>query len=245
MKSKKSGYKTEIDLLKKHYEGEIETLKQENKRKDLFIKIIGHDALGYLGVINNLIEFAEEGELQLEVMERNTNKGIEIIKTVKSLAQLENMSDLHLEKTDLSDIISGVIEDFKLPADEKGIKIEYLNNGNNYPIHANPLIENVLSNLISNGIKYGEDRIEVGIEDIGKEYEISVKDYGSGIPDEYKESIFERFYRIENNGDKKGVKGTGLGLYIANEVVKAHKGKIRVGDNPEGGSIFYVRLPKK
>ncbi|MEE8358746.1 MAG: HAMP domain-containing sensor histidine kinase, partial [Candidatus Hydrothermarchaeales archaeon] len=61
-----------------------------------------------------------------------------------------------------------------------------------------------------------------------------------GIPDEYKEGVFDRFKRVK----KEGVKGTGLGLAIVKKVVEAHNGRVWVEDNPGGGSIFYVTLPQ-
>ncbi|MBI5253168.1 MAG: HAMP domain-containing histidine kinase [Euryarchaeota archaeon] len=62
-----------------------------------------------------------------------------------------------------------------------------------------------------------------------------------GGEDEYKQKIFDRFARIE----KGGVKGTGLGLAIVKRIVDLHQGRAWVEDNPEGGSVFYVELPKK
>jgi len=70
---------------------------------------------------------------------------------------------------------------------------------------------------------------------------VMVKDRGEGVPDEYKEKIFRRFERRM----KEGVKGTGLGLAIVRRVMEFHKGKVWVEDNPGGGSIFCVLLPKK
>ncbi len=67
-----------------------------------------------------------------------------------------------------------------------------------------------------------------------------MKDWGYGIKDEDKEKLFTRFQRM----DKKGVRGTGLGLAIVKRIVELHEGRVWVEDNLEGGSIFYVEIPK-
>jgi signal transduction histidine kinase len=68
-----------------------------------------------------------------------------------------------------------------------------------------------------------------------------VQDRGPGIPDEEKPRIFRRFYRIGNE-ETRSSKGTGLGLFIAQEIVRAHGGRIEVTDRPGGGAIFTVLL---
>jgi signal transduction histidine kinase len=83
-------------------------------------------------------------------------------------------------------------------------------------------------------------RIELGIDEKGEEWILSVRDWGEGIPDPYKRSIFTRFERLQ----KEGVKGAGLGLAIAGRIVELHGGRIWVEDNPEGGSVFRVALRK-
>ena len=82
--------------------------------------------------------------------------------------------------------------------------------------------------------------MEVGILDEGDSWRVYLKDFGPGIPDSDKEKIFTRFQRLE----KESVQGTGLGLAIAWRLVKLHEGRIWVEDNPEGGSTFFVSLPK-
>ncbi|MCK4247969.1 MAG: HAMP domain-containing histidine kinase, partial [Methanomicrobia archaeon] len=79
-------------------------------------------------------------------------------------------------------------------------------------------------------------KIEITIEDELGNWKVCVKDYGKGIPDKLKNVIFERF-------EKKGA-GTGLGLAIVKQIVILHRGKVWIEDNPEGGSIFCVSLPK-
>ncbi|KAA9038570.1 PAS domain-containing protein [Ginsengibacter hankyongi] len=105
-------------------------------------------------------------------------------------------------------------------------------------------ISQVLNNLISNAIKYspGANRIIVDSEIQKDGVQVSVRDFGIGIPEDEVDHVFEQFYRIEGNY-QNNFPGMGIGLYICAEIIKRHRGKIWV-DSIEGkGSIFYVWLP--
>jgi len=107
------------------------------------------------------------------------------------------------------------------------------------------LLEHLFLNLISNAARYSKENkpIEIILEKInGGKISISVVDYGPGIPNEYKEKIFERFFRIDKDRSRKEG-GTGLGLSIVRQIVRIHHGSVFVKDNPEGGAIFVVHLP--
>jgi len=112
----------------------------------------------------------------------------------------------------------------------------------NMPAKANKIIEEIFTNLISNAIKHAQKgkRIVVDSKDEGNFWLIRVLDFGAGIKDANKKLIFERFQREE----KKGVKGSGLGLAIVGKIVELHNGRIWVEDNPEGGAVFVVEIPK-
>jgi signal transduction histidine kinase len=86
-------------------------------------------------------------------------------------------------------------------------------------------------------------RREAGIDIVDERdcWLVQVRDFGKGIPDRDKPLIFTRFTRLK----KEGVEGSGLGLAIVKRLVDLHKGSIWVEDNPAGGSIFCVRLPKR
>jgi len=77
-------------------------------------------------------------------------------------------------------------------------------------------------------------------EDAGDCWKISFADFGPGVPNEQKATVFDRFSR----GSKGGVKGAGLGLAIAKRVAELHGGEVGVADNKPKGSIFWVKLPK-
>jgi two-component system phosphate regulon sensor histidine kinase PhoR len=115
----------------------------------------------------------------------------------------------------------------------------------------------VLSNLIENGIKYGQarnetsSRILVSAREIAQSngslgfgaVEFSVRDFGQGIPSEHLNRIFERFYRIDKARSRESG-GTGLGLAIAHHMVHSHGGTIRAESELNAGSNFIFTLPK-
>jgi PAS domain S-box-containing protein len=102
----------------------------------------------------------------------------------------------------------------------------------------------VLVNLIENAIKYSPDggRVEVGVEPRDTEVRFHVKDEGMGIPPEEQSRVFEKFYRLDPQMTR-GVGGTGLGLYICDELVGRMGGRIWVEGNKDKGSTFFFDLP--
>jgi len=102
----------------------------------------------------------------------------------------------------------------------------------------------MISNLIDNAIKYSPDDkiISIRAKSAHNTLIVSVSDQGLGIPDEEKKHIFNSFYRIGSE-DTRRTKGTGLGLYILEQLVEAHSGKIIVTDNQPRGTIFSLHLP--
>jgi signal transduction histidine kinase len=105
-------------------------------------------------------------------------------------------------------------------------------------------VRQILINLVENAIKYSPDggTIELGVDTIEGNALFHVADEGIGIPDEEQPRVFEKFYRLDPNMTR-GIGGTGLGLYICNELVERMGGRIWVESRPERGSAFYFELP--
>ena len=108
------------------------------------------------------------------------------------------------------------------------------------------LLEHLLLNLISNASMYSAENTAIIVQGYEEETRsiLQVVDRGIGISKEDKEKVFERFYRVDTNRSRKEG-GTGLGLAIVLHIVNLHEGQIQILDNPLGGSIFQVELPKK
>jgi PAS domain S-box-containing protein len=100
----------------------------------------------------------------------------------------------------------------------------------------------VVTNLVSNAAKYGGGRpIHVSLRRVGDRGQFVVEDHGSGVPASERERIFRPFERMAATA--KTAPGLGLGLYITAEIVKAHRGSVRLEDTPGGGARFVVELP--
>lgn len=105
----------------------------------------------------------------------------------------------------------------------------------------------VALNLLENAVKYsgngGKANIEahLSMQDDGQ-IKLEIKDQGVGIPEKEKKQIFQKFYRVGNE-DTRTAKGTGLGLYIVDQIIRAHSGRISVHDNTPRGSVFEILLP--
>ncbi len=144
----------------------------------------------------------------------------------------------------LEGTVTKVVSEFKIVAAEKGLQIVFIP-----PIYQLPMVKAdisklkiVLQNLIENAIKYTkEGKVEVVLNKKDDFIEIAVKDQGRGIPEEYIEQLFSKFYRV-----KKALEmdyGMGLGLYISKKIIDAHGGRIWVESVPGEGSTFYFTLP--
>ncbi|MGI6622069.1 MAG: PAS domain S-box protein [Acetivibrionales bacterium] len=103
----------------------------------------------------------------------------------------------------------------------------------------------VMTNIISNAIKYSPDGGEINIILTGdsERIKVSIKDQGLGIPENEIDKLFNRFYRIDSD-DRRNIGGTGLGLAICKEIIKAHGGEIGVDSIYGKGSTFYFILPR-
>jgi two-component system phosphate regulon sensor histidine kinase PhoR len=120
-------------------------------------------------------------------------------------------------------------------------------NGETAPMNAVPqMLYSIVYNLCDNAIKYNHNggEVTVCVTQTYKETVLSVKDTGIGIPEESKDRIFERFYRVDKSRSKE-VGGTGLGLSIVKHAVMIHKGTIKVNSEIGKGSEFVVVIPNK
>ncbi len=143
------------------------------------------------------------------------------------------------EEINLSDIVGGCVEDF-----EKRYSIKKVNSFIDDGIYVSGdmlMMQILTNNLIENAIKYSpkEKPVIIELKQNNSNVFLLVKDEGVGINDDEKQKVLEKFYRSGSEITRK-TKGTGLGLYLCNKIVKKHKGKIIISDNHPCGTIFTI-----
>ncbi len=222
-------------------------LGESNRMKDLFIDIVRHDLLNPASVVRYYTTFLQESERDpaklesLHKIEGVNNRLMELIRNASKYSRLEEMEHLDCQRLDLNTLLLDAIAVHEHRLKEAGIALNYLPRGE-YPLIANPMLEDVFANLVANAVKYAADgrKLEIDVLDQGRCWLVQMRDFGKGIGDADKPLVFTRFTRLK----KEGVEGSGLGLAIVKRLVDLHKGQIWVEDNPAGGAVFCVRLPK-
>ena len=142
----------------------------------------------------------------------------------------------------VSALVESAVEGHKAEGDAAGLKLSADSPLPDTRVLAdNERIAHVFSNLIVNAVRHTprEGTVKLGAQLSNGAVRFTVTDSGTGIPKEYQDRLFEKFFRVPDAGPK----GTGLGLYIAREIVRAHGGNIGVESEPGKGSSFWFTLP--
>lgn len=247
----------EIEKFAKDKRIEIDTLKiREEYRKD-FLGNVSHELKTPLFTVQGYIETLLDGAIDDKNVRKKylirANKAVDrliyIVKDLDLITKLE-VGHLTLEKHsfDIIDLIQSVFDLLEMKAAKKNITLtfdmDYVD-----PIFVfadKEKIQQVLTNLLVNSIKYGNDNgtTEVSVENLVKNKVIvRVTDNGEGIPAIHIPRLFERFYRVDQSGSRREG-GSGLGLAIVKHVIEAHGEKIYVESAVEVGSEFSFTLEK-
>ncbi|WP_299890395.1 ATP-binding protein [uncultured Lacinutrix sp.] len=247
----------EIDRFARDRKIEIETLKDREEYRKEFLGNVSHELKTPLftvqGYLETLIDGAADDEKIREKYLDRANKGVErliyIVKDLDMITKLE-VGDLRLEPEtfDIVELISSVFELFEMKSAKKKITLTF-DIDYNTPIYVKAdkeKIQQILTNLIVNSIKYGREKgtTEVSIENLIKNKVIvRVTDNGEGIAKENIPRLFERFYRVDKSGSRKEG-GSGLGLAIVKHIIEAHDEKIYIESELGVGSEFSFTLEK-
>jgi two-component system, OmpR family, phosphate regulon sensor histidine kinase PhoR len=201
------------------------------------------EALQNFNAINDPIRTKE----YLDISQNELQRLSLLVDKVLKLSMFENKEvQLKYESFNVKNIIDEVTGSMKLQMEKQGAQCEVLTEGNDFTIAADKLhITSVVYNLVDNALKYspGSSLIKILLKDDGDRITLSVADNGIGIAQEYKDKVFDKFFRVPA-GDTHNVKGYGLGLSYVAYIVEKHNGKIKVESEPGKGSVFSITLPK-
>ncbi|MDX1463060.1 MAG: ATP-binding protein [Marinirhabdus sp.] len=247
----------EVERFAENKKLEIESLKiRENYRRE-FLGNISHELKTPLftvqGYILTLLDGAMKDKSVRKKYLQRANKGVErliyIIKDLDMITKLEvGDLDLEIEEFDIIELVQNIFDLLEMKAAKKNIALTF-DTEYTEPIMVlgdRERLEQVLSNLVVNSIKYGvkDGTTEVSIEEfVRNKVIVRVTDNGEGVEQEHLPRLFERFFRVDRSGSRKEG-GSGLGLAIVKHIVEAHGEKIYVESALGIGSEFSFTLEK-
>ncbi|MCX7746374.1 MAG: cell wall metabolism sensor histidine kinase WalK [Clostridia bacterium] len=232
----------------------VTQFKQLEKIKTDFIATISHEFKTPLTSIlmgtslimeNNMGTLNERQKDIIETIHEDGQRLTTLVSDLLELTKIESgKSIFNFRECSLKNIIESSINPFYKRAEQKEIKLFFEPQEELPEIMADfEKITWVINNLISNALKYTEagDEIRIDISSNSDSVCVSVKDTGIGIPTEYVEKIFDKYFQVK--GYDLEVRGTGLGLAIVKEIIEAHGGRIWCESQPDHGSTFIFTLP--
>ncbi len=228
-----------------------EKAKAEQIRKE-FSANVSHELKTPLQTILGCAEIMKRGMVkEKDISKFSSNiydeaqRMITLIEDIIKLSHLEEgIYEMEWKQIDVYDLVEKVIKNLSMTAKKANIqmrvegKVVYMNT-------VPQLMQTILYNLCENAIKYNKSggNVKISLQETEKEVYIKVSDTGVGIPYEYQDRIFERFYRVDQSHSKR-VEGTGLGLSIVKHAVHLLQGNISLESEIDKGTTIQLRFPK-
>lgn len=178
----------------------------------------------------------------LSLLQEQTERMSQMTKILLEMSELNTVPCN--DEIELSPMIEEIFADLAPLAEDKSVALEH--NGNATIIGSDTLIYRMLFNLTENAIRYNRpnSRVQISISEKDDDVLIRVKDNGFGIPEQYRESIFQPFFRVDKSRSREHG-GVGLGLALVWEIVSLHGGTVKAEESTENGTVMLVSLPKK
>ncbi|MCF2151351.1 ATP-binding protein [Desmonostoc muscorum LEGE 12446] len=246
---------TEQKRVEEELRQKTEELAEINRVKDEFVAVLSHELRtpmhnlhGWAQLLLTEHEMDEALKIEgLETIERNARLQVRLIDDLLDLARMQKGEmNLEIEPVDLASVIRSAADTIRLSAETKGIQIKlHLDTGVSKVLGDAIRLQQVVWNLLSNAIKFSSknESVEVRLEQVESQAQITVIDRGRGIEAEFLPFVFERFSQRDAS-TTRSAGGLGLGLAIALTIVELHNGKITAASAGFGkGSTFTVRLP--
>ncbi len=253
-----------LQKLTEELEAKNVKLKELDQLKSEFLGFAAHQVKGPMNNVKgfaDLIATGAYGQVSDEAREKalkikeNAQRTVALVGNLLDLRKIEEgKMDFAFTQVDIVKVAKEMAEDYKVSAGAKGLDLQFASVAPSLLIKADEQkIRQVIQNVIDNSIKYTDAPstssgqkgfVKVAVEEQGDYALISVVDSGRGMSPELVKKLFGRFVRDEQTA--KEIQGTGLGLYIAKQIVTAHHGQIWAESDGEGkGSRFFVRLAKQ
>jgi signal transduction histidine kinase len=222
-----------------------------------FVSAVSHEFRTPLTALRQFTDILRNGEIDgqqqgkerrlvcYDAQSRATDRLTRLVESLLDFGRMEAGAHRYaFADQDCSDLVSRVVEDFQYEVQASGYDVTFVRNGA-VPAHVDrDALSRALRNLLENAMKYSPDHhaIEVTLARNGDNVRIDVHDHGIGIPANERHAIFSKFQRGEQ-AQKRGIKGTGIGLAMVDEIVKAHHGRVEVQSEVGKGSTFTIVLP--
>ncbi len=231
----------------------IRALIKQKKVSDVktdFINNITHELKTPLTTLSVSTKILERKEVQeneaimnsvIETISRQNIRLQNIVDQVMNNSLGFEEIELQKEKVKPNSLVKTILDDFHLAYPNVEIQSELST------LELNLLLDKfhlttAITNVLENAVKYGCQNITIKTEIIKDQFTISIQDDGIGIPKNKQPLLFEKFYRVEQ-GNLHTVKGLGLGLYYVDQIIKAHKGSIKVVSDLGKGALFTISIP--
>lgn len=229
-------------------------LKDLDKLKTEFVSLASHQLRSPLTAIKGYASMLMEGDYgdmskeakdAIDRMYESSKNLTIVVEDLLDVTKIESGGMKYEMVTfDLSAVAEDEAKDFTVVAEKKGLKLTFEKDDSTYcTVNGDKeKLRQIIINFIDNSVKYTkEGEINISVRNKGDKVLFCVKDTGMGMTEEIKESLFHKFARGE--GAKMNTTGTGLGLYLAKQIVEAHNGRVWVeSDGPGLGSAFFMEL---
>tara|TARA_R100001369_G_scaffold29172_4_gene52737 strand:+ start:226142 stop:230572 length:4431 start_codon:yes stop_codon:yes gene_type:complete len=237
---------------------QIQKLKDEEKRKEDFLKMVSHELKtpitsikGYTQMLLSLVEDdneAQRNSLRIKPsLQRIDSQITRLTRLISEMLDIDRIKDsqliLQTETFNLNELVKHTVDDIESAYSQTNINVQI---ESNCMVNADrDRIGQVLINFVTNAIKYSPDDQNIKIKVFQTEdnsVSVSVKDRGIGIEKKDQKNIFKRFYRVSGKNEETFA-GFGIGLYLANDIIERHNGQVKVKSKKGKGSEFIFTLP--
>ncbi len=220
-----------------------------------FVAAVSHEFRTPLTALRQFTDMLRENEhlnrdrrnLCYEAQSRATDRLTRLVESLLDFVRMEAGAHRYkFEQLDCAELVGRVVEDFRPDAEASGYKVEFRGNGSAAVDVDSEALARAVWNLLDNAVKYSpeHDTVEVGLNRGNGDVRIAVRDRGMGVPAHERHAIFSKFQRGEQ-ARTRGIKGTGIGLAMVDEIVKAHHGRVEIESEPGRGSTFTIVLPAR